>query len=62
MRLREQQLSSCAVSLVRSDPVKLPPFCICLFDSGFEDDIVISYCLSQLVPEEALAADVDESR
>lgn len=28
---------------------------------GFEDDIVISYCLSQLVPEEALAADVDES-
>ncbi|KAL8433188.1 hypothetical protein ACSSS7_004076 [Eimeria intestinalis] len=27
---------------------------------GFEDDIVISYCLSQLVPEEALAADVDE--
>lgn len=29
---------------------------------GFEDDIVISYCLSQLVPEEALAADVDERR
>ena len=30
--------------------------------AGFEDDIVISYCLSQLVPEEALAADVDESK
>nr|AET50827.1 hypothetical protein [Eimeria tenella] len=29
---------------------------------GFEDDIVISYCLSQLVPEEALAADVDERK
>ncbi|KAL8275847.1 hypothetical protein Esti_000410 [Eimeria stiedai] len=29
---------------------------------GFEDDIVISYCLSQLVPEEALASDVDERR
>lgn len=27
---------------------------------GFEDDIVIAYCLSQLVPEEALGPDVDE--
>lgn len=38
--------------------------CFCVFcnDVGFEDDIVISYCLSQLVPEEALAADVDESK
>lgn len=34
---------------------------MCMSFVGFEDDIVISYCLSQLVPEEALAADVDES-
>lgn len=46
----------------RSTPRYVAISSLGLARSGFEDDIVISYCLSQLVPEEALAADVDESK